>query len=85
MLNPAARPKEIDLTLLDAGRQAGGVHPRAEAGSQVKMHGVYALDGDTARALAPDPDARPQALDDPDAPTDPDPGKKWTAVVLRPA
>jgi uncharacterized protein (TIGR03067 family) len=67
VLNPAARPKEIDLILLDPdGKPAAFTHGQG-AGSQVTMYGVYTLDGDTAR-VALNPDARPTALDAPDDP-----------------
>jgi uncharacterized protein (TIGR03067 family) len=65
-LNPAADPKEIELTQIERGGQA----VKVSAGSDAKMVGVYSVDGKTLRvALAPHHNGRPKALDDPDAQT----------------
>jgi len=59
-LNEAARPKEIDLELLDT---------TGLRGAPVKMHGVYVFEGNkTVRVRINDTtEPRPTTLDDPDA------------------
>jgi uncharacterized protein (TIGR03067 family) len=58
-LNEAANPKQIDLELLDTAGLRG---------APVKMHGIYAFDGNTtARVLlGPASEPRPESLDDTD-------------------
>ena len=69
-LNPAASPKEIDLTALESDGRAK-TFTRGAAGAEMKELGVYALDGDELR-IAKTPawngGTRPKTLDDPDAP-----------------
>ena len=68
-LNPAATPKEIDLTQIGAGDKVATNTHGPGRGSEVKLHGVYAFDGDTARvALAPGVEPRPTSLDAVDGP-----------------
>ncbi len=69
-LNPAASPREIDLTALEPdGRPK--TFTRGAAGAEMKELGVYALAGDELR-IAKTPawngGTRPKTLDDPDAP-----------------
>ncbi|MDB5309634.1 MAG: hypothetical protein JWO38_3836, partial [Gemmataceae bacterium] len=63
-LKPEASPKEIDLAQLgEDGRPVTFTHGTGK-GSEVKLHGVYSFDGDTARViLAPGIEPRPLSFD----------------------
>jgi uncharacterized protein (TIGR03067 family) len=69
-LNPAATPKEIDLTALEPdGRPK--TFTRGAVGGEMKEVGVYALAGDelrVAKAPAWNGGTRPKSLDYPDGP-----------------
>jgi uncharacterized protein (TIGR03067 family) len=65
VLNAAADPKEIDLTLIERN---GEPVPAPRSGPEPRQLGIYAIDGDTvrwARNPAGGPDGRPKSLDDP--------------------
>jgi uncharacterized protein (TIGR03067 family) len=69
-LNPAATPKEIDLTALEPDGRAK-TFTRGAVGVEMKELGVYALAGDELRVTrtpAWNGGTRPKGLDDPDAP-----------------
>ena len=69
-LNPAATPKEIDLTALEPDGRAK-TFTRGAAGVEMKEVGVYDLRGDELR-IAKTPawngGTRPKTLDDPETP-----------------
>ncbi len=69
-LNPAAAPKEIDLTALEPDGRAK-TFTRGATGVEMKELGVYSLSGDElriAKVPAWGSGKRPATLDDPDAP-----------------
>jgi uncharacterized protein (TIGR03067 family) len=65
-LRPEATPKEIDLALLgDDGRPATFTHG-AGRGNEVKLQGIYEINGDTVK-LALGVSERPKTFDDDEA------------------
>jgi len=65
-LNPAASPREIDLAQLRPDGTPAVYTHGPQAGSPVKMHGVYSVNRDGARVvLRPGVEPRPTSLDDP--------------------
>lgn len=65
-VNPAATPREIDLTQLRPDETTATNTHGPGRGTGVKMHGVYAIDKDTVRVvLRPGVEPRPTSLDEP--------------------
>jgi uncharacterized protein (TIGR03067 family) len=67
VLNPAAKPKEIDLVMLGPDGQPL-MYTRGEQ-TEVRQRGIYAFDGDSIRVgLSPYPDPRPRSFDPAEGP-----------------
>lgn len=76
-LNPAANPREIDLTQLRADETTAANTHGPGRGTGVKMHGVYTVEKDVVRVvLRPGVEPRPTSLDEP--------GDAQTLTLTRP-